>query len=161
MWEGNSFTTSDIPEGGTYTRGLFRIWIPRGWKGERTVGANDQVLKPISVHFTLTAPTPLGGTAHGNTVGVSAGYETYQYGEVTWNGPLTLNYPDGNGALKITLSDETFDYGCVGCSGYAIVDVTFTNMANSTPAPEPATLAVLGMGLAGLGLASCLRKQAV
>lgn len=157
---GGLFTTPDILENKSYAFDLFEIWTD-----EPNVNGNNQTAKPISVEFTFTAPQPPStGTVNGDTAGIKFSL-FYQAGTVTWDGPVTLNYPGGgDGSLKIKLSDETFNGGYFGLNkgyGYgATVRATFTNLADPTPAPEPATLAVLGLGLAGLGFLR-RRKQAV
>lgn len=160
---GGSFTTPDIIEGGTHSFNLFQIWTNEG-----DVGADDQDAKPISVEFTFTAPLPsFGGTVEGDTDGIKLGFlGSIQYGKVTWDGPLTLNYPGGgDGALKITLSNEIFNFGIFGLDegrrDGATVRASFKNVSDPSPVPEPASLAVLGLGLAGLGWATRRRKQAV
>lgn len=156
---GGSFTTPDIIEGGTHSFNLFQIWTNEG-----EVNSDDLVAKPISVQFSFTAPPPpFGGTVNGDTFAVSGIIES---GKVTWDGPLTLNYPGGgDGALRITLSNETFNSGLFGLhegSGHgAKVTASFKNVSDPTPAPEPASLAVLGLGLAGLGWATRRRRQPV
>lgn len=147
------FTTPDILENKSYTFALFEIWTD-----ESNANGNNQFKKPISVEFTFTAPQlPFDGTVEGETVGVKHGTNgNYHYGRVDWDTPLILSYPDkGDGKLIIELSNETFNEGRGGLDEGkkhgAIVKATFYNKADPTPAPEPATLAVLGMGLAGLG----------
>jgi hypothetical protein len=157
---GGSFSTPDILENKSYSFDLFEIWTD-----EPNVNGNNQVMKPISVEFTVTSPPPpFGGTVDGDTAGIRF-LLIYQAGTVTWDGPVTLNYPGGgDGKLRISLSDETFNTGLFGLNkgqGYgATVKATFYNKEDPTPAPEPATLTVLGLGLAGLGLLR-RRKQVV
>ena len=157
---GGSFTTPDIIEGATHSFNLFKIWTEE----ESINWGEDTKEKNISVQFTFTTPS-YGGTVNGNTVGITSITKFYQAGQVTWDGPLTLNSPGGgDSALEITLSNATFNEGdwwelVEGKKYGATIAATFTNKADPTPAPEPATLAILSMGLASLGWAARRRKH--
>lgn len=142
----------DLSLGGSATKNLFKIWTD-----EETINPDDGNAKDITVHFAFTAPPPpFGGNVGGGTVGEAELFGIIQYGKVTWDGPLTLNFgPNGDGILVITLSDEIFNYGFFGLNDGkrwgAIVEATFELTQLPTPAPEPASIALLGAGLLGLG----------
>lgn len=102
---GGSF---DLDLGQSISLNLFDLWTE-----EETVNGDDSIARAISVAFALTAPAAGSATANGETVGVSQAWGIYQFGQVTWDGPITLAF--GNtGALTIELSDATFQPGYFG-----------------------------------------------
>lgn len=151
----------DLNEGESATFKLFSIWTEESW-----VNNDDEVPQAISVDFSFTLPEVLGGSVNGETVGYSVLGGFYQEGQLTWDAPLELSYGANNdGLIRVTLHDATFNEGFFGlhdswCYG-AKVKATIELVAEAThQVPEPATVALLGLGLLGMGLRG-RRKESV
>lgn len=137
---------------------LFRIWTN---EGALNFG-EDTVAQAISVDWSFTAPSG-GATSTGETDGdygvvIPTRFFTirlFPYGEVVWDNPEIVSFANG-AELEISLSNETFNTGIVGLfEGFnngATVQATF--MLTAAPIPEPSTLALMGIGLLGLGVMS-------
>jgi hypothetical protein len=123
----------------------------------------------ISVGFTFSSPG-LGGGTIGGQVQVSNswsltwdGLVDTTTGKITWtnNNPLDITFLDG-AEISIQLANVTgWDISSYnGCSGNcATVGATFTVLKDPTAVPEPASIALLGVGMIGTGVMARRRRS--
>jgi hypothetical protein len=122
----NSFTGLNVPAGAVHFTDLFELFALES----PPYTGNDLVPQPISVTFNFTSPSVASGVVSGTTVGI-----INDDALLHWSGPLNLLFPSGN-HLTITLSDVNFSD-------------SFNGIVVAQFAPEPGTLALLCIGLAG------------
>jgi hypothetical protein len=126
---------------------------------EGDIGTEDVILS-ATVKFTLTDDD----SDHGYGA-------QYEYGTITWDGHQAFNgeidaeyysanvlgYVSGDHELVLTISRTSGDFGVCdprleGC---------YTDNKDEPVIPEPITLSLIGIGLAGMGLVSKRRKLSV
>lgn len=109
--------------------------------------------------FAFTLPSTGTGTVNGS--GTDTVYTNFQGhingadGSITWSNPGVVNFADG-AVLDISLSNESFDVNGNHSSQTVSVDATFKMVQDVTAVPEPVSMALLGVGLLGVGM---IRRQ--
>lgn len=139
---GKSFNLND---GQSSTFSFFQIWTPETYSN----AGEDTVPKNISATLDFTDPTT-GVTVKGVTFGGS--FMIWQYGSVTWNGPVVVNVP-GDRSFLVSLNDATFDKGLFGLKGSQGCGATIkATVKQISSVPDGAsTASLLGLALLGLG----------
>ena len=146
----------NLNDGESHTFGFFKIWTTEG-----NVGNEDKA--PVAISATLDFDNPLNGNADflGVTFGGTANWGFNQWGEVTWNAPVTLQ--SGGFKFEVSLSDEVFNSGILwgldeGKRSGAIVQATVKQISSNVP-DSGSTVALMGLSLVVVGAIARRRRS--
>src|SRR3954468_747193 len=123
-------TTFSLNNNQSFTFDFFDIWTD-----EPKINADALVSSSISATLNFTDPFT-GATVNGITVGGKWSGGFSQWGELTWNGPVTITTADRT--FQITLSNvDEFNYGFGGLNPGmmcgATVQATITQLTSQIP----------------------------
>lgn len=147
----NAFSIGPVTIGTVYTITGF-LDICAYLSGNQTSTTTETDI--ISETFTISAPATGSGTLNGTateTETIMRGHYDSFTGSVSWSNPLTIML--GN-KQTLTISLDNIQLTPSGeCSGYDVCgkDSVHFTLNDPKPVPEPATLALIGGGLLGLG----------
>jgi hypothetical protein len=105
------------------------------WTNERTINSDDLVVFPVSATLTFLDPVTASSVT-GISVGGSWFKGLSQWGQLTWDGPVTVSLANDR-AFQISLTDATFNYGFGGLNEGmvcgATISATVTQLTSVLP----------------------------
>jgi hypothetical protein len=157
----NNFNVTGVGQTFNFVFGQYQLGPATGAPGDS--GCTDGPCVPFSLTGSLT--TPGGPLSFSGFFEESVGpFHSLAVDWLTGSGPFVFATPEG-GSIVFTLELLDFSGNNLGATPLlfdqmARITITSFQPGGQTPVPEPATMVLLGTGLAGLYAARRKRKQA-
>ena len=158
IWAPNSSFTGGTVTASPSTVGD-AIFLNGNFTGTNTITFASPVVNPVFAIWSLGQPGLEASFNFNATPTFEAGGPNSQFGglPITVSGN-SVNGREGNGVVQFTGTFSSLSWTNTFENFYGFT-VGLNGPSGATPVPEPSTIALVGIGLAGIGLA-CRRKAA-